>query len=208
MLRDITILPFTDLNDKQVSPNHDLTTEVPQIALEDMQIEQQEPQPHNLELRRSQRTKRPALSNDFFVYLQESEHDINTTEDPLSYKQAIQSDNCDKWIEAMESELQSMSKNGVWKLVDLPQGCKPIGCKWVYKTKRNSKGQIDRYKARLVAKGFTQQEGVDYNETFSPVSTKDSLRVIMALVAHFDLHLHQMDVQTAFLNGTLLKKST
>ncbi|BBG93995.1 hypothetical protein Prudu_002167 [Prunus dulcis] len=111
MLRDITILPFTDLNDKQVSPNHDLTTEVPQIALEDMQIEQQEPQPHNLELRRSQRTKRPALSNDFFVYLQESEHDINTTEDPLSYKQAIQSDNCDKWIEAMESELQSMSKN-------------------------------------------------------------------------------------------------
>ncbi|KAI5333804.1 hypothetical protein L3X38_023936 [Prunus dulcis] len=96
MLRYITILPFTDLNDKQVSPNHDLTTEVPQIALEDMQIEQQEPQPHNLELRRSQRTKRPALSNDFFVYLQESEHDINTTEDPLSYKQAIQSDNCDK----------------------------------------------------------------------------------------------------------------
>ncbi|KAI5312499.1 hypothetical protein L3X38_041672 [Prunus dulcis] len=89
MLRDITILPFTDLNDKQVSPNHDLTTEVPQIALEDMQIEQQEPQPHNLELRRSQRTKRPALSNDFFVYLQESEHDINTTDDPLSYKQAI-----------------------------------------------------------------------------------------------------------------------
>ncbi|KAI5349029.1 hypothetical protein L3X38_001916 [Prunus dulcis] len=66
----------------------------------------------------------------------------------------------------MESELQSMSKNDVWKLVDLPQGCKPIGCKWVYKTKRNSKGQIDRYKARLVAKGFTQQEGVDYNETF------------------------------------------
>ncbi|KAI5338839.1 hypothetical protein L3X38_018111 [Prunus dulcis] len=59
----------------------------------------------------------------------------------------------------MESELHSMSKNGVWKLVDLPQGCEPIGCKWVYKTKRNSKGQIDRYKARLVAKGFTQQEG-------------------------------------------------
>ncbi|KAI5312501.1 hypothetical protein L3X38_041674 [Prunus dulcis] len=171
-----------------------------------MQIEQQEPQPHNLELRRSQRTKRPALSNDFFVYLQESEHDINTIEDPLSYKQAIQSDNCDKWIEAMESKLQSMSKNDVWKLVDLTQGCKPIGCKWVYKTKRNSKGQIDRYKARLVAKGFTQQEGVDYNETFSPVSTKDSLRVIMALVARFDLHLHQMDVQTAFLNGNLIEK--
>ncbi|CAL2233251.1 unnamed protein product [Prunus armeniaca] len=96
----------------------------------------------------------------------------------------------------MEFELQSMSKNR----------CKPIGCKWVYETKRNSKGQIDRYKAILVAKGFTQQEGVNYNETFSPVSTKDSLRVIMALVAHFDLHLHQMDVQTAFLNGNLIEE--
>ncbi|KAI5319091.1 hypothetical protein L3X38_038799 [Prunus dulcis] len=106
----------------------------------------------------------------------------------------------------MESELESMTKNGVWRLVVLPPGCKPIGCKWVYKTKRNAQGQIDRYKARLVAKGYTQEEGVDYNETFSPVSTKDSFRVIMALVAHFDLHLHQMDVKTAFLNGDLIEE--
>ncbi|CAL9006938.1 unnamed protein product, partial [Prunus brigantina] len=105
--------------------------------------------------------------------------------------------------DTMKSELNSMEKNGVWELVTLPQSCKPIGCKWVFKTKRNSKGQVDRYKARLVAKGFTQKEGIDYNETFSPVSTKDSLRIIMALVAHFDLHLHQMDVKTAFLNGDL-----
>ncbi|CAL9011160.1 unnamed protein product [Prunus brigantina] len=213
MLRDTTILPFTDSSDKQISPIHDERNleenqiiEAQQTAVENMQIDQQEQQPNNSELRRSQRTKRPALSNDYYVYLQESEHDINTTEDPVSFKQAMQSEKCEKWLEAMESELQSMSKNGVWKLVALPQGCKPIGCKWVYKTKRDSKGQIDRYKARLVAKGFTQQEGVDYNETFSPVSTKDSLRVIMALVAHFDLHLHQMDVKTAFLNGNLIEE--
>ena len=80
---------------------------------------------------------------------------------------------------------------------------KPIGCKWIFKTKRDSKGNKERYKARLVAKGFTQREGIDYNKTFSPVSLKDSFRFIMALVAHFDLKLHQMGVKTAFLNGEI-----
>ena len=71
---------------------------------------------------------------------------------------------------------------------------KPIGCKWIFKTKRDSKGDVERYKARLVAKGYTQKEDIDYKETFSPVSSKDSFRTIMVLVAHFDLELHQMDV--------------
>ena len=62
---------------------------------------------------------------------------------------------------------------------------------------------MERFKARLVAKDFTQREGIDYNETFSPVSCKDSFRIIVALVAHYDLELHQMDVKTAFLNGDL-----
>lgn len=103
----------------------------------------------------------------------------------------------------MKSKVSSMEKNKVWQLVPLPQGCKPIGCKWIYKTKRDSRGFIDRYKARLLSKGFTQQQGIDYNETFLPVSTKDLFRVIMALVAHLNMHLHQMDVKTAFLNGNL-----
>ena len=71
------------------------------------------------------------------------------------------------------------------------------------KTKRDSKGNVERYKARLVAKGYTQKDGIDYKEIFSPVSRKDSLRIVMALVAHFDLELHQMDVKMAFLNGDL-----
>jgi hypothetical protein len=103
----------------------------------------------------------------------------------------------------MNEEMNSMKDNDVWDLVPLPDGANPIGCKWIFKTKRDSVGNVERYKARLVAKGFTQKEGVDYKETFSPVSTKDSLRVIMALVAHYNLELHQMDVKTAFLNGDI-----
>ena len=99
--------------------------------------------------------------------------------------------------------MNSMASNRVWDLVELPDGIKAIGCKWVFKTKKDSLGNIERHKARLVAKGFTQREGIDYTETFSPISKKDSFRIIMALVAHFDFDLHQMDVKTAFLNGNL-----
>ena len=94
----------------------------------------------------------------------------------------------------MNDEMNSMYMNGV---------CKPVGCKWVFKTKRDSSGQIERYKARLVVKGYCQIEVIDFKETFSLVSTNDSFRVIMAIVAHFDLELHQMDDKTAFLNGDL-----
>ena len=103
----------------------------------------------------------------------------------------------------MKDEMDSMASNGVWDLVELPKGVKVIGRKWVFKIKKNSLGNIERYKARLVAKGFTQKEGTDYIETFSPVSKKDSFRVIMDLVAHFDMELHQMDVKITFLNGDL-----
>ena len=98
-----------------------------------------------------------------------------------------------------------MSHNKVWSLVDLLDSCRPIRCKWVFKTKRDAKGQIERYKARLVAKGYNQREGIDFKETFSPMSTKDSLRIIMTIVAHFDLELHQMDVRTTLLNGDLVE---
>jgi hypothetical protein len=103
----------------------------------------------------------------------------------------------------MKDEMKLMSTNDVWDLEEIPNGAKIVGCKWVYKTKCDSKGNVERYKARFVAKGFTQREGIDYNETFSPVSCKNSFRIIMALVAHFDLELHQMDVKTTFLNGDL-----
>ena len=124
-------------------------------------------------------------------------------DDPTSFEEAMRSGHSSKWLEAMEDEMKSMKTNGIWDLETIPKGAKIVGCKWVYKTKLDSQRNIKRYKVRLVAKGFTQREGIDYNETFSPVSCMDSFRTIMALVAHYDLELHQMDVKTAFHNGDL-----
>jgi hypothetical protein len=154
--------------------------------------------------RRSQRERRPAISSDIYE-LNNITEEYQMEGDPTSFEQAMRSDHSSKWFEAMEDEMRSMSANDVWDLEEIPKGAKTVGCKWVYKIKYDSQGNIERFKARLVAKGFTQREGIDYTETFSPVSCKDSLRIIMALVAHYDLELHQMDVKTAFLNGDLEK---
>jgi hypothetical protein len=157
----------------------------------------------DVHLRRSQRTHRPVVSDDYVVYLQKHEFSVGLSIDPTTFQEAIDGRQSSHWIEAMHDEMESMRQNDVWDLVELPSSCRPIGCKWVFKTKHDSKGQVERYKARLVAKGFKQREGIDYKDTFSHVSTKNSFRIIMALVAHFDLELHQMDVKTAFLNGHL-----
>lgn len=85
----------------------------------------------------------------------------------------------------MKAELKSMEDNQVWKLMEPTRNHKAIGCKCFFKTKRCANGSTERFKARLVAKGFKQQEGIDINETFSPVSTKDG--IIMSLVAHYNM---------------------
>ena len=137
------------------------------------------------------------IPDDYILFLQEYEIDIKLVEDdPINLQQALQSSDSHKWIDAMKDEMKSMEDKDVLNLVELPKGSKPIGCKWIFKTKRDSNGNVKRYKARIVTKGFTQREGIDYKENFSPVSTKDSFRTIMALVAHFDLEIQQMDVKT------------
>nr|KYP41155.1 Retrovirus-related Pol polyprotein from transposon TNT 1-94 [Cajanus cajan] len=111
------------------------------------------------------------------VYLDELETDSSINEnDPVSFSQAISCDNSKKWLNAMKEELKSTTKNNVWDLVELREGCKRAGCKCVFKTKRDSDdGNLQWYKARLVSKGFTQKDDIDYKETFSPVSRKDFL---------------------------------
>ena len=99
-----------------------------------------------------------------------------------------------------------MANNNVWELVEPIEYCKSIGCKWAFKTKNDSKERIEHFRARLVANGFTQREKIDYIKTFSPVSTKDFFRIIISLVAHYNLELHQMDVKTAYQNGNLSEK--
>ena len=107
------------------------------------------------------------------------------------------------WYNVMKDEMDSMSSNRVWDLIELPDDVKDNGCRWVFKTNKDLQDNIKRHKARLVAMEFTE---IDYTETFSPISKKDSFRIIMALVAHFDMDLHQMDVKTTFLNGDLEKE--
>lgn len=125
-------------------------------------------------------------------------------DEPVTFKQAIEDENSERWLVAMEEEMESLRKNQTWEVVPLPIGKHAIGCKWVYKKKEDSsKSCGTRYKARLVAKGFAQKEGVDYNEIFSPVVKHTSIRVLLSLVAHGDLQLEQLDVKTAFLHGDL-----
>ena len=120
-----------------------------------------------------------------------------------SYREALSSPTKGEWMDAMKDELSSMDKNSVWELVDLPLGRNAIGNKWVLKVKSKEDRLIDKYKACLMAKGFIQQEGIGYDETFSPVVRVASIRLILAIVAQLDLELYQMDVKTTFLNGEL-----
>ena len=100
----------------------------------------------------------------------------------------------DVWKKAMHLELSLIEKNNTWKLADLPQGKKAIGVKWVFRTKLNPDGSICKYKARLVVKGYIQSYGIDYTETFAPVSRLDTIRLLFALFAHRGWEIHQMDV--------------
>ena len=107
-------------------------------------------------------------------------------------------------MEAIVEEMESLNKNKTWEYSELPKGKKLIGCKWVFRKKEAvSEKEEERFKARLVAKGYSQRHGINYDEVFSPVVRHTSIRVVLALVAHQDLELEQLDVKTAFLHGNL-----
>ena len=103
----------------------------------------------------------------------------------------------------MKEELDALSKNHTWDLVTLPPRKSVVGCKWIYKIKTRSDGSIERYKARFVAKGFTQEYGIDYEETFALVARISSIRALLAVAVASKWDIFQMDVKNAFLNGNL-----
>ena len=123
--------------------------------------------------------------------------------EPLNWTEAMNQPESEKWMQAAKEEIKSLNENKTWEIVDLPEGRKPIPCKWVFKIKCDDQGIIQRYKARLVAKGFAQKAGLDYEKTFSPVVSFNSIRTLLAIAAYQNLEVEQMDVTTAFLNGEL-----
>src|SRR6266540_394836 len=146
--------------------------------------------------RRSKRQRiEKSFGNDFTVYLMD--------DTPTSIAEAYTSPDADDWKETVRSEMDSILSNDNWEVTERPYGCKPVGCKWVFKKKLRPDGTIEKYKTRLVAKGYTQKEGEDYFDTYSPIARLTTIRVLLSLAASYGLIVHQMDVKTSFLNGEL-----
>lgn len=123
--------------------------------------------------------------------------------DPLTVESAMARHDARSWKQAMQSEINSLAENDTWEIVNLPPNRRPINCKWVFKVKRDAKGNIMKHKARLVVKGCSQREGIDYSETYAPVVRYNSIRLLLSIATNLDLQIDQMDVVTAFLHGDI-----
>jgi hypothetical protein len=120
--------------------------------------------------------------------------------DPVFFYEAVKDA---KWKMVMEAEIDAIERNDTWKLTYLPTGAKKVRVKWVYKTKFNENGEIDKYKARLIAKGYTQEHGIDYTEVFAPVACMDTVCLVISLTAQKQWTIFQLDVKSTFLHGYL-----
>nr|GEU68820.1 ribonuclease H-like domain-containing protein [Tanacetum cinerariifolium] len=128
---------------------------------------------------------------------------IQTRKEPKRVHQALKDPS---WIEAMQEELLQFKMQKVWVLVDLPHGKRAIGTKWVFRNKKDERGIVVRNKARLVAQGHTQEDGIDYEEVFAPVTRIEAIRLFLAYASFMGFMVYQMDVKSAFLYGTIEKE--
>lgn len=125
---------------------------------------------------------------------------VNNIFEPQFFHQAV---TFPEWRKTMAEELAALEANNTWTVQTLPPGKITIGCKWVYKAKLKADGSLDRYKARLVAQGFTQQAGIDFQDTFSPVAKLTTVRLLLSIAAQLNWNFLQLDINNAFLNGEL-----
>ncbi|GJW68105.1 retrotransposon protein, putative, ty1-copia subclass [Tanacetum coccineum] len=188
-------IDLEEIQDEDTSPS-EITSEIP------MEVEGFEPpQEEVIPIHRSKRTHRAPTY--ICLNVEAEEHILRGLNEPTSYKAAMLDLESNKWLDAMNAEMQSMIDNMVWVLVDLPPNCKTVGSKWIFKKKTDMDGIVHTYKAHLVAKGYTQLYGVDYEETFSPVADIRAIRILISIAAFYDYEIWQMDVKTTFLNGYL-----
>ncbi|KAL2247811.1 UNVERIFIED_CONTAM: Retrovirus-related Pol polyprotein from transposon RE2 [Sesamum indicum] len=208
----LAVIPLTD-DDLEDSTSIPKTSSPPSFSIHPDQ-HSSTPSPA---LRRSMRShNKPAWLNDFICHLPSLDQSpiitsydsaymgfvssLSILQEPRTYRAAA---SIPHWTEAMRQEIAALEQNHTWEVVPLPPDKSPIGCKWVYKTKLREDGTVERHKARLVAKGYTQIEGVDYTERFSPVAKSVTVRLFLALATAFQWPLHQVDINNAFLHGYL-----
>ena len=202
-------------NENEEEEEHEVQSEE-----EEPEQSEEEPSPINTETATvtatsstatSSRTRRPpAWQADYISERDLSDDEANMAStgsvafmviaDPTTFQEAVEHL---RWKEAMDAEITSIEKNQTWSLVTLPDGAKEIGVKWIYKTKFNELGEVDKFKARLVVKGYTQEYGIDYTEVFAPVARMDTVRMIIAMAAQRVWGIFQLDVKSAFLHGEL-----
>jgi hypothetical protein len=130
----------------------------------------------------SRKTKRPKRFSSYATYITKL-----LDEEPTTFEEVVKRE---QWKEAMAEEHQSIMRNEVWEIVPRPKEKSVVTSKWVYKIKHATDGSVDKYKARFVARGFSQKEGEDYDETFSPVARYTSIRTIISLTASMGWNLH------------------
>lgn len=180
------------------------TVKEPVVCNKQAQIEKDEPEQRRKPVRER---KKPGYLNDYVCGFEGDVIDMDycyrlVCNIPQTYKEAVSSMNANEWVKAMDEEMQSLKENVTFTLTNLPVGKKLVGGRWVYAIKRDCDGG-NKYKARYVAKGYSQERGVNYDETFSPTASMTGIRVLMQKAVQENLIIHQMDVKTAYLHAPI-----
>jgi hypothetical protein len=205
--QDVVFREVKDVSKHEFPPMQDEPKKI-ELELDDAKSESseeeeaEEEEPHTPVLRRSVRDRRqperyspPDFRSNFALSI--------TDDDPKTVREAVNSEDSKLWKKAMIEEMDALDKNEAWDIVELPAGRKSVGSKWLFKKKFNAEGKVEKYKARLVEKGYSQVEGIDFGEIFSPVAKLTSIRFLLYIAAAFDLEVEQMDVKTTFLHEDL-----